>query len=132
MKRGWIKKSLIAALVVAILAGAVFGGSAVYRHFHTGNIVGVYSMADQIVTDDWLGDSGESYGNVRTTNIQTVYVSSTQTVTEVLVKDGQEVKKGDVLFTYDSTLNDLNVERQKLMIQKRSKKLLRMLCMNLH
>ena len=119
MKRGWIKKSLIAALVVAILAGAVFGGSAVYRHFHTGNIVGVYSMADQIVTDDWLGDSGESYGNVRTTNIQTVYVSSTQTVTEVLVKDGQEVKKGDVLFTYDSTLNDLNVERQKLMIQKK-------------
>ena len=119
MKRGWIKKILITVLVIAILAGAVFGGTAAYRHFHTGGVVNVYSMSDQIVTDDWIGDSGESYGNVRTSNIQTVYVSSTQTVTDVLVEDGQEVKKGDVLFTYDSTLNDLNVERQKLIIQKK-------------
>ena len=46
--------------------------------------------------------------------IQTVFLSDTQTVTEVLVKEGDTVKKGDVLMTYDTTLSELELERKRL------------------
>ncbi len=79
--------------------------------------VAVYSVSMVGYFDDYSG-SMESYGMVTTDKIQTLYVSSTQTVTEVLVHEGQQVKKGDVLFTYDTTLSDLAVERKDLANQQ--------------
>lgn len=117
------KRILIAVLVVVLIGGAAYGGAYAFRHFRKGGTVYVYPMGDLIVTDDWIGGEEESYGNVFTSNMQTVYVSSSQTVTEILVKEGQEVKKGDVLFSYDTTLNALNLERQKIQIQKLEKEL---------
>ena len=67
---------------------------------------------------DFYSGSTESYGMVTTDKVQTLYISSTQTVTEILVYPGQEVKKGDVLFTYDTTLSDLTVERKDLANQQ--------------
>ena len=67
---------------------------------------------------DFYSGTTESYGMVTTDKVQTLYVSDTQTVTEILVYPGQEVKKGDVLFTYDTTLSDLAVERKDLANQQ--------------
>ena len=67
---------------------------------------------------DFYSGSTESYGMVTTDKVQTLYLSGTQTVTEILVYPGQEVKKGDVLFTYDTTLSDLAVERKDLANQQ--------------
>ena len=67
---------------------------------------------------DYYGSVTESYGMVTTDKVQTLYISATQTVTEILVYPGQEVKKGDVLFTYDTTLSDLAVERKDLANQQ--------------
>ena len=67
---------------------------------------------------DYYGSVSESYGMVTTDKVQTLYVSTTQTITEILVYPGQEVKKGDVLFTYDTTLSDLSVERKDLANQQ--------------
>ena len=53
-----------------------------------------------------------------TDRIQTVFLSSTQTVSEVLVKEGDTVKKGDVLMRFDTTLNDLSLERKRLEVEK--------------
>ena len=63
---------------------------------------------------DFYSGSSESYGMVTTDKVQTLYLSESQTVTEVLVYPGQTVKKGDVLFTYDTSLSDLAVERKDL------------------
>ena len=63
---------------------------------------------------DYYSGSTESYGMVTTDKVQTLYLSQSQTVTEILVYPGQSVKKGDVLFTYDTTLSDLAVERKDL------------------
>lgn len=117
------KRILIAILVVVLIGGAAYGGVYAYGRFHTGSKVAVYSMGDITVTDDWIGGEDESYGNVFTSNMQTAYVSATQTVTEILVEEGQTVKKGDVLFSYDTTLSDLNLERQRIEIQKLEKQL---------
>ena len=44
--------------------------------------------------------------------------ADTQTVTEVLVSQGDTVKKGDLLMTFDTTLSDLELERKRLGVEK--------------
>lgn len=63
---------------------------------------------------DFYSGSAESSGLVTTDKVQTLYLSESQTVTEILVYPGQSVKKGDVLYTYDTTLTDLALERKDL------------------
>jgi hypothetical protein len=69
------------------------------------------------MTEFW-GDAQESYGPVTTDKIQTEFLSDTQTVTEWKVSDGDTVKKGDVLFSFDTTLDALTLERKRLDVEK--------------
>ncbi len=69
------------------------------------------------MTEFW-GDSQESYGPVTTDRIQTVFLTDTQSVTEVKVKEGDTVKKGDILMSFDTTLSDLQLERKRLEVEK--------------
>ena len=111
-----LKKILLILLVVAVLLGA--GGGAWYWFGHR-NTEPVYVFPFEYVgmTEYW-GDSQESYGPVRTDKIQTVYLSGTQTVTEILVSQGDTVQKGDLLMTFDTTLSDLSLERKRLDVEK--------------
>ena len=77
----------------------------------------VYPFQFLGMTEYW-GDNRETYGPVTTDKIQTVFLSDTQTVTEVLVKEGDTVKKGDVLLRFDTTLSDLALERKRLDVEK--------------
>ena len=79
--------------------------------------VKVFAFNSVGMTEYW-GDSQESYGPVSTDKIQTVFLSSTQTVTEMKVAQGDTVKKGDVLMTFDTTLSDLQLERKRLEVEK--------------
>ncbi len=112
---GKAKKAVISVsagvAAVAIVAGIVFGLRG------RGEPVGVYPFTMVGMTEFW-GDNQESYGPVTTDRIQTVFLSDTQTVTEVLVKEGDTVKKGDVLMTYDTTLSELELERKRLDVEK--------------
>ena len=112
---GKAKKTVISvsagAAAVAIAAGIVFGLRG------RGEPVGVYPFTMVGMTEFW-GDNQESYGPVTTDRIQTVFLSDTQTITEVLVNEGDEVKKGDVLMTYDTTLSELQLERKRLDVEK--------------
>lgn len=109
------KKRLLAVtavvLVLALGAGIWFGTQG------KAEPVNVYSFNYIGMTEFW-GDSQESYGPVSTDKIQTVVLSDTQTVTEVLVSEGDQVKQGDVLMTYDTTLSDLALERKRLEVEK--------------
>lgn len=109
------KKRLIAGtalvLTAAIGVGIWFGARG------SGDPVGVYPFYDIGMTEFW-GDNQESYGPVSTDKIQTVMLSDTQTVTKILVKEGQEVKKGDALMTFDTTLTELELERKRLAVEK--------------
>ncbi len=98
-------------LVAAIGAGIFFMGSG------SKETVGVYPF-NMVGMDGYWGDSQESYGPVTTDKIQTVYLSDTQTVTEVMVAQGDEVKKGDVIMSFDTSLSDLQLERKRLEVEK--------------
>ena len=110
------KKGLIAALVILVLAGAGLG-TWYYLGHNSSEPVYVFPFDYLGMTEYW-GDSQESYGPVTTDKIQTIYLSDTQTVTEVMVQVGDTVKKGDVLMTFDTTLSDLALERKRLDVEK--------------
>ena len=96
-KRKWI----IAVIAIVVLIGAAIGG--VYFMSQNREPVYVFSFQDGIVgMTDYYDYSGESSGMVKTDRVQNVFLSDTQTVKEVLVSEGQQVKKGDVLFTYET------------------------------
>jgi len=77
----------------------------------------VYPFSYVGMTEYW-GDSRESYGPVTTDRIQTVFVSETQTITEILVAPGDTVQKGDLLLRFDTTLTDLQLERERLGVER--------------
>lgn len=110
-----LKKILLS--VVAVLLVAAIGVGIWYYTAGTPQPVNVYPFQYIGMTEYW-GDSQESYGYVQTDKVQTVFLSGTQTVTEILVSPGDQVSKGDVLMTFDTTLSDLSLERKRLGVEK--------------
>ncbi len=110
------KKKLLITLAVLILAAAA-GAALWFTSQSTGDPVPVFPFRMIGMTEYW-GDNQESYGPVSTDRIQTVYITDTQTVTEVKVSVGDTVKKGDVLMSFDTTLTDLALERKRLDVEK--------------
>ena len=117
MKKLSVKtKKTVISVTAGVAAAAILGG-VVFGLRGRGEPVGVYPFSVVGMTEFW-GDNQESYGPVITDRIQTVFLSDTQTITEVKVKEGDEVKKGDVLMTYDTTLSELQLERKRLDVEK--------------
>lgn len=111
-----MKRILAAGVAVAVAGGCGFGGWKVYEKYHSG-VIPVYDL-EYLSTTYW-GDESETEGQVTTDQLQTVYLSETQTVQEIKVEEGQEVKQGDELFTYDSTLTDLDLQRKEVELQQK-------------
>lgn len=109
------KKKIWIPLVAVILVAAAIAGVTLLPA-RAPQPVSVYAAGMLGYEDSFYGS--ESYGLVASDKVQAIYVSATQTVTEIMVYLGQEVKKGDVLYTYDTTLSDLALERQDLAIQQ--------------
>lgn len=109
------KKIWILVIVLILLAAAAAGVWFTTRS--SKEPVPVFPFRYVGMTEYW-GDNQESYGPVSTDRIQTVYITDTQTVTEIAVSQGDTVKKGDLLMTFDTTLSDLAVERKRLGVEK--------------
>ena len=107
-----LKKTLIIAACVAAGCGAVWGGLTIARNAQRGD-VNVYAVGDFAMTDYW-GDSSNTSGTVTTDKLQKIFISQSQTVTKVWVKEGDEVRKGEPLVSYDSTLTEATVEKAKV------------------
>ena len=115
-RRAKWKVAVIVLTVVAVLAAAGGGGWYYLQNRNT-EPVNVFPFSYIGMTEYW-GDSQESYGPVATDRIQTVFLSDTQTVTEMLVSQGDTVKKGDILLRYDTSLSNIEMERERLELGK--------------
>ena len=107
-----LKKGIIAAACVVGVCGAVWGGLTIARNAQRSDVK-VYSVNDFCMTDYW-GDTSTTSGMVTTDKIQKVFLSSSQTVNKVWVAEGDSVRKGDKLISYDSTLTQAAVEQAKI------------------
>jgi multidrug efflux pump subunit AcrA (membrane-fusion protein) len=117
MKRKSKGRKLLISAICLVLVAAIGAGVWFVTANPGGDPVPVFPFLHVGMTEYW-GDSQECYGSVQTDGVQTVYLSGTQTVTEILVEQGQEVKKGDVLMTFDTTLSDLALERKRLDVEQ--------------
>jgi multidrug efflux pump subunit AcrA (membrane-fusion protein) len=111
------KKKLLITVISLVLAAALGVGIWAVAANRGSEPVYVYEFMYLGMTEYW-GDSQESYGPVTTDRIQTIYLTETQTVTEILVSQGDTVKKGDLLMKFDTTLSDLALERKRLDVEK--------------
>ena len=111
------KSRLIVIPVIIVLVLAIGIGAWYLISRNNTDPVNAYPFMYLGMTEYW-GDSRESYGPVTTDKIQTIYLSDTQTVTEILVSEGDYVQKGDLLMTFDTTLSDLALERERLAVEK--------------
>ncbi len=107
-----LKKAIIAAACVVGVCGAVWGGLTIARNAQRSD-VNVYAVNECAMTDYW-GDTSNTSGMVTTDKIQKVFLSSSQTVNKVWVAEGDSVRKGDKLISYDSTLTQASVEQAKI------------------
>ena len=111
------RKKKLLLTVTALSVTAALGTGIWFAARGGGEPVNVYPFEYIGMTEFW-GDAQESYGPVTTDKIQTEFLSDTQTITEVAVKSGDQVKKGDILFSFDTTLDALSLERKRLEVEK--------------
>ena len=107
-----MKRVLLIVGGVAVAGGGVWGILTLARNAHRGN-VDVYAVSDFSMTDYW-GDTSQTSGMVSTDRMQKIFLSDTQKVKQVYVKEGQTVRKGDKLLSYDTTLTALDIERAQI------------------
>lgn len=109
-------KALIAVVIVLCAAAVFVGGYFLLKHF-SGKEVNVYSVDDLSMNYAWATES-QTDGRVTTDKIQSVYISSTQQITEIYVEEGQTVSIGDPLLAFDTTLSELELDRQSIKVSQ--------------
>lgn len=107
-----MKRALLIVGGVAVACGVVWGILTLARNARRGN-VDVYAVSDFSMTNYW-GDTSQTSGMVSTDQMQKIFLSDTQKVKQVYVKEGQTVRKGDKLLSYDTTLTALDIERAQI------------------
>lgn len=109
-KKRWIRVAAVVSACVIACAGIL-----VYVKNRPTGSVNVYSV--NLITG-WYEDSNyTSSGTVEKGHTQTVTLADGETVASVFVTQGQQVKEGDPLFQYDTTVQELTIERQNLTVQ---------------
>ena len=107
-----LKKTLLIVGIVVAVCAAVWGGLTLARNAQRSD-VNVYSVGSFAMTDYW-GDTANTSGSVSTDKLQKIYISQSQTVTKIFVKEGQNVRKGDKLLAYDTSLSQAEVDQAEI------------------
>ncbi len=113
MSKTW-KTALITTVCLLLVVGVLIG--LLWYFARQTDPVGVSPVTNHMI--QYWGQQAEFTGMVSTEGLQSVYLSDTQTVLEVYVREGQNVKRGDALFRYDTTLTDIQLSRKKLEVQQ--------------
>ena len=109
----WVRSLVITLLSLLAAAGGVYAVLVMIR----GNAaVKVYALED--VGQYSSSGNAQTEGVITTDRVQSVYISNTQEVTKIHVKEGQRVSVGDELLTFDTTLTDLALERKDIAVRK--------------
>lgn len=106
-----MKKKWIAAFIAAGVL--LLGGVIVYAvKTSSQSTVKVVSVSDMSGGGGWSDNSLS--GNITSDVSQNIYLADSQKVKKIYVKEGDTVKVGDDLLTYDMTLENLDLEMKKL------------------
>ncbi len=111
------QKKIIAAFISILATAAVIAGIATVWLWHRRNNMTAEVMSVELLNQGYSEDNMTGYGMVTNDFYQEVFLLDGQSVAEVCVQEGQEVKTGDKLLVYDMTLTNLQLEMQQLELQ---------------
>lgn len=106
MKKGFVIGGITAGVLLLGGAGFVF-----VKNF---NKEKVPVISVQEIAGSFWGGYYDLSGNIASDVSQDIYLNSSQTVLDVYVKEGDEVKEGDPLIAYDMSMVNLDLEMKKL------------------
>ncbi len=108
IRRQRIKRIITTVVVLAVIGGILYLYSFYKEHSRfpwaeERTMMSLYREVEATVTEEIYTTTIDLSGYVVPNEIQQVFLRATGTVTGVYVKEGQQVKKGDVLITIDDT-----------------------------
>lgn len=107
------KKRVLAGTLCGVLALGAGGG--IYAGVRAaGREPVMVIQASELNQGGYFGNGTAMDGLVTSDVSQDIYLQDTETVSRVLVQEGDSVRQGDVLLEYDTTQTQLNLEREKL------------------
>lgn len=119
MNKKQIKNIVVGVVVCAIIVGIIGGALAVVKKNRTNSLTAEVKQVSTLAVDpDMWSDSSTSYATVSTEYTQSVYADSSKNISEIYVKEGDSVKIGDKLLSYDKTLLELQEQSAKITVQK--------------
>lgn len=108
------KKAVIITVISLGVAGAaVFGGIKAYQNYQNKNQKAEVHYVSELNMYYYENEMSSS-GIVTNDSSQDVYALEDKVIAEVHVEEGQEVKAGDPLITYDMTMSNLELEMKEL------------------
>lgn len=108
-----MKKKTIAVIIVGAVLIVACGGYGIYKIVKN-NASPVEVTPVSYLNMGWWGDTSNTSGIITANATQEVYLDGDELVDKVYVEEGDEVKIGDTLLSYDTTLLELDVESEQL------------------
>ena len=112
------KKTKILIIIISCIAALAVCAALLFTVGPFGKGTSDVFLVSDLYGGGYYEEPSMSYGTVRAEGFQNVMVSETQSVTDVFVKKGQNVNKGDAILAYDSTLSDIELDRAKLEVDR--------------
>lgn len=116
------KKNLVIASVVSVVVVAAALGIWFFLQYQQDRKTVDVVPLMQVTTTYW-GDQTYSSGTAASDNLQEIYPSTEQTISDIYVAEGQQVQVGDPLVQYDKTRLELDVESKDLAVKQAEIKL---------
>ena len=109
------KKIIAVSLSVVLLLGLIGGG--IYWGIQSAGNKVARVVPVEYICGYGGNDALMTSGYVQTAQTQEVYLDGSSVLKEVYVQEGDAVEVGDPILAYDSTLQEMELERQKLSIE---------------
>lgn len=106
------KKIVISAICVAVVAGGTLGGYKINEKVKKSKAVAEV-VPVSYMSDGYWGNEQQIEGVVSSGNVQTIKEDPNMLVEEIMVKEGDSVKKGTPIIKYDVTLLELDLKQKK-------------------
>ncbi len=112
-----------AVVTLLVIGGVGFGGWKLYKSFGDGEETGSDKVYVQKVSNINTVTSADLFANsfsgvIVAQKSVDVKFDSTKTIDEILVAEGDNVKKGDKLLTYDTEAIQIDIDTAKLEVEK--------------
>ena len=116
-----VKRVIVGVLIVALASGGIYTG---LRHVKESKVTEVPVTSVSNLQTDWYSETTLD-GTITTNVTQNVNMDKDMIIDKIYVSQGDDVKKGDNLISFDMTLVEMELNIAKLKLQKQEQDLAR-------